>query len=74
MPFAKAIPYANRYLKPNRIEIIASTFISLHYCSFFINKEDKLSILKYGEQIGTKFERRETARCRIVQKAVTNSF
>lgn len=35
---------------------------------FFINEEDKLSILKNGEQIGTKFERRETARCRILQK------
>lgn len=69
MPFAKNIPYANRYLNPNRIETIASTFISSHYCSFFfINEEDKLSILKYGEQIGTKFERRETARCRMVQK------
>lgn len=44
------------------------SFLHITVVFFFINEEDKLSILKYGEQIGTKFERRETARCRMVQK------
>lgn len=66
MPFANNIPYANRDLNPNRIRINASS--SSHYSSLLANKEDKLSILKYGELIDTKFNRRKTARCRIVQK------